>query len=166
MKESAVPKKAKTERTFDVFFYGLYMDADLLKSKGVVARDPRPALVQDHIVRLGAKAMLLRSHGRHAAGMLYQMNDREIDILYADARGYRRQRLSATVVGAEAKFRPTAVISMVHIDPPIHSSQDQDPDYCARWKNLVQRLGISGLASTEINGSPANAHPTESGRRE
>lgn len=128
------------ERTFDVFFYGLHMDPYVLASKGVVPRDPRVAFVDDHVVRLGAKAMLLRSHGGRAYGMLFRLTHPEMDALYADAHGYRPEAFSATVVRPEASARPTASISMVHRAPPIDSAPDAD--YGVRWKRIVQRLGI------------------------
>lgn len=131
------------ERTFDVFFYGLHMDPNVLVSKGVVPRDPRVAFVDDHVVRLGAKAMLLRSHGRRAYGMLFRLTHAEMEALYGDARDYRAEAFSISVVGPAAGARPIAGISMIHRVPPIDSAQD--PEYAARWTSIVQRLGISRL---------------------
>lgn len=128
------------ERTFDVFFYGLHMDPNVLVSKGVVPRDPRVAFVDDHVVRLGAKAMLLRSHGGRAYGMLFRLTHPEMDALYADAHDYRSEAFSVRVVDPAASARPAASISMVHRAPPIDSAQD--PDYAVRWTSIVQRLGI------------------------
>ena len=135
------------ERTFDVFFYGLYMDAETLAGKGVVPRDPRLAFVEDHVIRLGKKAMLLRSRGTRAVGMLYRLNHQEMDVLYADADDYRPQALLAIGLHLEASERPVAALTMVHREPPIDSVED--PDYASRWRELILRLGISDDASSK-----------------
>lgn len=134
------------EHTFDVFFYGLNMDAELLSSKGVVPRNPRAALVEDHVVILGAKAMLLRSHGGRAYGMLFRLTHREMDTLYAGLHDYRPEPFTAILVNADEDARPVAAISMVHRDPPVDSNYD--PAYFARWKHLVRQLGFPDGVST------------------
>jgi hypothetical protein len=128
------------EHTFDVFFYGLNMDAGLLSSRGVVPRNPRLALIEDHVVILGAKAMLLRSRGAQAYGMLFQLTHREMDTLYAGMHDYRPEPFIAIVVSADENAWPVSAISMVHRDPPADSNQDSV--YRARWKDLVRQLGI------------------------
>jgi hypothetical protein len=60
-----------------VFFHGLNMDVDRLSSKGVVPRDPRVALIEGQAVVLGANAMLLRSLGGRAYGMLSRLTHQE-----------------------------------------------------------------------------------------
>lgn len=140
----------KKSVTFDVFFYGLLMDETVLASKGVVPRNPRLAFVRNHVVKLGAKAMLLPSYGEKAYGMLYQLNQEEMDRLYADEHDYRSQTLFATDVSSEAIALPQMVISKVHIDPPIDSPLT--PEYSTRWKSLVLRLGIAHAQSIDANG--------------
>lgn len=140
---------AAEEHTFDVFFYGLNMDVDLLSSKGVVPRDPRAALIENHIVILGAKAMLRRSRGGRAYGMLFRLTHREMDVLYADLHDYRPEPFTAIPLNADEDAKHVAAISMVHRDPPIDSSPE--PAYSARWKALIQRLGFPDTASAETD---------------
>jgi hypothetical protein len=47
------------ERRVDVFFYGLFMDAQLLDAKGVRPADIRPAAVPGFAVRIGVGATLV-----------------------------------------------------------------------------------------------------------
>lgn len=151
LNDSPLPTKGNAQVCFDVFFYGLFMDERVLASKGVIPRNPRLAFVSHHIVKLGAKAMLLPSFGQKAYGMLYQLNQDEMDRLYVDQHDYRTQTLSATIVGLEEKALPQMVISMVHIDPPIDSAQN--PEYSTQWMRLIQRLGIAHAESTDGNGA-------------
>lgn len=50
-------------RLHDVFFYGLYMDPQVLAQKTVEARHPRIARVEGYRLRIGHKATLLREAG-------------------------------------------------------------------------------------------------------
>lgn len=59
------------ERLHDVFFYGLYMDPDILEQKGVIPRDPRTAVAKGFELKIGNKATLLRKPEGFAYGMVY-----------------------------------------------------------------------------------------------
>ena len=48
-------------RLVDVFFYGLYMDEEILLKKGVKIRNQRKAYVKDFVLRVGKMATLLRA---------------------------------------------------------------------------------------------------------
>jgi len=41
-----------SERRVDSFFYGLFMDATVLSNSGVIPTNPRPAYVDDFVLRL------------------------------------------------------------------------------------------------------------------
>jgi len=131
-----------SERTFAVFFYGLNMDADLLSSKGVVPRDARVVFIEGLMVKLGDKAMLLRSPNSRAHGMLFRLTHREMGNLYKDLHDYSAEPFLAISANGGA----TAVVSMVHINPPIDSTQN--PEYASRWNALALRLGLPSAAPT------------------
>lgn len=69
-------------RLLDVFFYGLYMDPDLLRQRQVSIHNPRFAILPDYQLRLGNKASLLRVPGRFSIGMLYSMTHAHLHALY------------------------------------------------------------------------------------
>lgn len=135
-----------SERTFPVFFYGLNMDADLLASRGVMPRAARVVFIDGFRVQLGAKAMLLRSPDSRAYGMLFELTHGEMDTLYQDLHEYRAEPFLAVSADGEA----SAVISMVHIDPPVDSSPI--PDYASRWNALVARLGLPCATPVAVAG--------------
>ena len=66
-------------RLHDVFFYGLYMDPDVLEQKGVQPRNPRIAKVEGYELRIGSKATLLRERGGVAYGVVYSLTHSEIN---------------------------------------------------------------------------------------
>ncbi|WP_072682508.1 gamma-glutamylcyclotransferase family protein [Arcobacter sp. LA11] len=72
-------------RLQEVFFYGLYMDEEILKSKGVSPRNPRAGKVNGYKLRVGKMATLLRVKNCEAYGMVYSLTYDEINKLYRDS---------------------------------------------------------------------------------
>ena len=50
-------------RRIDTFFYGLFMDIDILREADVTPVNPRRAYVDDFVLRIGQRATLLPSAG-------------------------------------------------------------------------------------------------------
>ena len=71
------------QRLNDVFFYGLYMDEEILKSKNVEPRNKRTAIANGYELRVGKMATLLRKDKAQSHGIVYSLTHDEIDILYA-----------------------------------------------------------------------------------
>ena len=70
-------------RLQNVFFYGLYMDPEILESKGVIPREPREGYVEGYKLRIGNMATLLREADSKASGLVYSLTHEELDKLYA-----------------------------------------------------------------------------------
>jgi len=73
------------KRLNDVFFYGLYMDEEILKSKKVEPRNRRVAVAGGYTLRIGKMATLLRDDKSKVHGLVYSLTHHEIDTLYAKA---------------------------------------------------------------------------------
>ena len=129
-------------RLFDVFFYGLFMDAEVLAERGVVPRLPRLAFIEDHSVRLESKATLQRATGKRAYGVLFRLTHDEMDTLYSSMNDYAAEAFLAMPVAGNHCAGPVAAISMVHREPPQKGPGGGDSDYGRRWKILAQKLGI------------------------
>lgn len=71
-----------TNGRVEVFFYGLFMDPDLLAGRGVVADVPRRARAEGWGLRIGQRATLVPAPGEHAYGMVYALTPGELDRLY------------------------------------------------------------------------------------
>lgn len=122
--------------TVDVFFYGLYMDAELLASKGVKARDPRPVFVDDFALRIGQKATLLKTPGARAYGMLFALTHGEIQTLYAGLEGYRPEPVLAQTLTGQA----VPALCMNLLEPP--ASTEDNPEYASKLRVVLERLGF------------------------
>ncbi len=126
------------ERRIDGFFYGLYMDADLLRESKVEPVNPRRAYVDDFALRIGQRATLLPSAGARAYGMLMALTHAELERLY-------------TAPGLE-QYRPEAVLAQPLDGAPVPAlcynlreapaPHERNPDYAARLQRVLAKLGF------------------------
>src|SRR5262245_13104527 len=84
------------DRRIDAFFYGLFMDADVLRGAGVAPADPRRAYVDGFALRIGQRATLLPLTGARAYGMIFALTHAELERLYA-APGLEQYRPEAVL---------------------------------------------------------------------
>ena len=70
------------ERRVDAFFYGLFMDTDVLRQSGVAPVNPRRAYVEDYALHIGQRATLVPRAGARAYGMVFALTHAELDRLY------------------------------------------------------------------------------------
>ena len=124
-------------RRLDVFFYGLFMDEDLLRAKGVTPQNRRIASVRDSRLLIGHRATLIPFTGGIVYGVVFSLTHAEIDALYSDemVSEYRPEAvLARTDTGLEAALcfnLPT---------PP--AADERNLEYAAKLKSLAERLGL------------------------
>ena len=68
-----------------VFFYGLFMDEDLLAAKGVTAGNAVVGFVDGYRLRIAERATLQRRAGARAYGVMMDVSAAALDSLYAEA---------------------------------------------------------------------------------
>jgi hypothetical protein len=95
------------DRSVDAFFYGLFMDVEILRENQVTPVNPRPASVEGFVLRIGKRATLLPSPGGRAFGMLISLTHRELGRLYSGTglEQYRPEAVLARVDDVEAWYR-------------------------------------------------------------
>jgi hypothetical protein len=127
-------------RLLDVFFYGLYMDAEILKLKGVEARNPRFGYVENYKVRVGNFATMLRSFGDRVYGVIYSLSHQELYNLYwgSGLTQYGAEALQACT-GRDGLNR-IPVLCCNLIEPP--DSSETNPEYEQKLEILCVKLGI------------------------
>ena len=67
-----------------VFFYGLFMDENLLAAKGVVPSEVNLGFVDGYRLRIGERATLVRRPESRAYGAMMEISPREVTELYAE----------------------------------------------------------------------------------
>lgn len=132
-------------RRVDVFFYGLFMDADLLREKGVRPENRRVASVTDFRLVIGNRATLTPSSGTTVYGVLFSLTHREIDLLYSDpsVSGYRPEAVLA-VTNTET----VAALCFNLPTPP--STHERNSAYALKLKTLAGRIGLPPAYSSSI----------------
>lgn len=73
-----------TYRKVDVFFYGLFMDMDLLRQQGLVPENPRVAYLDGYDLDIGDRATLVLNVQERVYGMVAGLTHKEIDSLYSE----------------------------------------------------------------------------------
>ena len=121
-----------------VFFYGLFMDADALRSKGAHPANVRPAALPGYTIRIGNRATLVREPGSAAYGVLMDLPRNEIDALYSGPglEAYRPE----PVVAEGPDGVKTSALCFNLITPP--SPGEADLEYADKLRRLARRLGF------------------------
>jgi hypothetical protein len=125
------------ERRVDGFFYGLFMDADVLRASGVVPADPRRAYVDGFALRIGQRATLLPVPGARAYGMLFALTHAELERLHG-APGLEHYRPEAVL--ARLLEGTLAVPALCYALREAPRPSERNPDYAARLQRALRAL--------------------------
>ena len=125
-----------SDRRVDGFFYGLYMDAEILREAGVAPQNPRRAYVEGFTLRIGQRATLLPSPGARAYGMLYALTHAELERLYTapGLEHYRPEAVLAVPIGGS----PTPALCYNLCQAP--RPEERNPDYAERLRRALAKL--------------------------
>jgi hypothetical protein len=74
----------KEHKMIEVFFYGLFMDQDLLVEKGLNPSNPRKGYVAGMGLRIGRRATLVHAQEERAYGIVMQLSEDESTALYSE----------------------------------------------------------------------------------
>ena len=126
------------ERRIEVFFYGLFMDADALREKGLHPANPRHARVDGMALHLGARATLAPERGGRVHGMVMSLMHAEIDQLYAEpsVAAYRAEPVMARLMDGGS------VAALCFNLPAVPAGVRSNPDYAAKLRIVAKRLGL------------------------
>ena len=125
-----------SNRRIDAFFYGLFMDVDILKQAGVEATNIRRAFVRNFALRIGQRATLIPSIGARAYGMIMSLSHADLARLYG-APGLEHYRPEAILAQT---LDGTAIAALCYnlIEPP--APDERNPEYAARLQRVLQKL--------------------------
>jgi hypothetical protein len=127
-----------SERHVDGFFYGLFMDAAVLRQSGVVPVNPRRAYVDDFALRIGNRATLVACVGARAYGMLIALTHGELERLYA-APGLEEYRPEAVLAHCMEGGAVAALCYNLLAEP---RAEERNPDYARQLQRTLRELGF------------------------
>ncbi len=125
-------------RQIDGFFYGLFMDAEVLRQAGTKPSNFRRAYVADFALRIGQRATLVPFPGARAYGMLIALTYAEFDSLYS-APGLEAYRPEAVLAHtSEGMAIPALCYNLVQAPEP----HERNPEYAMRLRSVLENLGF------------------------
>jgi hypothetical protein len=125
-------------RPIDVFFYGLFMDAESLEAKGFHPVNGRQASVSGMALHIGRRATLVPDPTKCAHGFVFGLTHDEIDRLYAEpsVAAYRPEAVIAQL--ADRSCVPALCFNL----PPSNEAVQANPEYAEQLRAVASRLGL------------------------
>ncbi len=130
-----------------VFFYGLFMDADLLRGMGVDPLVEGAAELPDYALRIGDKATLVAAPGSSAWGIVMSLRDADLGRLYSSAGVERYRPEPVAVVMADG--RSTKPCTCYNI-PAEELGKEVNSGYAEQLAALAARMAFPGDYVREI----------------
>lgn len=125
-----------TDQRIDGFFYGLFMDSDILRESDVAPENPRRAYVDGYALRIGRRATLVPTSGARAYGMVISLTRDELDKLYA-APGLEHYRPEAILAQSMAGESLPALCYNLREAP---GPGEANTEYAARLRAVLGKL--------------------------
>ena len=121
-----------------VFFYGLFMDEELLRSKGLQPRGAERAAVDGFALRIGQRAALVPTPGGRVHGLVFLLTLSELDRLYSEpsVRDYRAQAVLAQLASGGV------VAALCYILPLPPLPTERNPEYASKLRAVAQKVGL------------------------
>lgn len=119
-------------------FYGLFMDDELLRTKGLEPEGAELAAVDGLVLRIGQRAALVPTPGGRVHGLVVSLTLSELDRLYSE-RSVQVYRPEAVL----AHLATGGVIAALCYDlpqPPLAS--ERNPEYAAKLRALARKIGL------------------------
>jgi Gamma-glutamyl cyclotransferase, AIG2-like len=133
-------------RRFDVFFYGLFMDQQVLEGKGIRPTETQVSAVPGFKLRIGARAALVPAEDEKVHGVLMKLSHADLAALYSEpsVQAYRPEPVLAIAADGSRVAalcynlpEPQAQMSTMLSTPP-------------RLRALAQRIGLPPEYVTSI----------------
>ena len=149
---------ARADAMVTVFFYGLFMDAELLHGKGVVATEPRAARLDGYRLVIDTRATLIPADGDRVHGIVMRVSAADLRRLYSKASvsAYRAQAVKVAVSeGGD-------VDAACYIAPAQSPGGAANRDYAERLLRCAEKLGLPAEYLEAIRRAGSLASPEDS----
>ncbi len=133
-------------RRLEIFFYGLFMDPQVLEAKGIQPIDVRLAALPGFTLRIGARAALVPASGGEVHGVLMKLSHAELEKLYSDP-GVQAYRAEPVLAVASDGASVAALCYNLPEPPP---ADEHNVEYAAKLRSLAQRIGLPAEYITSI----------------
>lgn len=127
-----------TPRRTDVFFYGLFMDQDVLRAKGIEPQAVERASVPGLALRIGQRAAMAPSPNGRVHGVVMSLTLAELDRLYSEpsVQAYKPQAVLAQLAAGGT----IAALCYNLSEPP--AASERNPEYAAKLRIVAEKVGL------------------------
>lgn len=127
-----------SSRRVDVFFYGLFMDEELLRAKGLEPNGAELAAVDGLTLRIGQRAALVPTPGGRVHGVVYTLTVSELTRLYSEpsVQAYRPEPVLAQLASGEV------IAALCYNLPQPPSPTERNPEYAVKLRAAAQKMGL------------------------
>ncbi len=126
-------------RRTDVFFYGLFMDEDLLRAKGLEPERIGIAAVEGFALVIGQRAALVEAPGEQVYGVVFSLTLSELNRLYAEptVQAYKPQAvLTRLADGGDV------IAALCYNLPQPPARDERNPEYAAKLRVVAEKAGL------------------------
>jgi hypothetical protein len=125
-------------RRVDAFFYGLFMDPDLLRTKGLAPKNIELASVSGFALRIGQRAALAPQPAERVHGVVMSLTLAELDRLYSEpsVQMYQPQAVLAHLATGGT------IAALCYNLPVPPSPTERNPEYVAKLRAIAQKVGL------------------------
>lgn len=125
-------------RRADVFFYGLFMDAELLRAKGLTPEGAELAAVDGFALRIDRRAALVPSPGARVHGLVMSLTLSELDRLYSEpsVQAYQPQAVLARLASGGV------IAALCYNLSPLPTATEPNPEYVSQLRAVAQKVGL------------------------
>ena len=125
-----------TDRYIDGFFYGLFMDADLLAGNHIFPLSPRRGYVDGYVLRIGKRATLVQTQGARVYGMVFSLIQDDFEKLYS-MPGLERYRPEAVLAhGLDGQSYPALCYNLFELP----AQGERNKDYAVQLQVVLRKL--------------------------
>jgi len=125
-------------RRVDVFFYGLFMDPDLLRAKGLAPTGVELACVSGFTLSIGQRATLVPDPSGCVHGVVMSLGLEELEQLYSEpsVQAYAPQEVLAHLATG------SRIAALCYNLPEPPSASERNPEYVAKLRAVGQKVGL------------------------
>lgn len=135
-RDQLIPPMSK--RRADVFFYGLFMDQELLQAKGLQPEHAERGVVKGLALRIGQRAALVVASEAQVHGVVVSVRLDELDRLYSDP-SVLAYRPEAVLVQLESG---DTIAALCYNLPEPPSPSERNPEYAAKLRAVAGKVGL------------------------
>ena len=125
-------------RHVDVFFYGLFMDQDVLREKGLHPEHAEIASLSGFELRIGKRAALAQEPTGKVHGVVMSLTVDEVEKLYSDPSVNAYTPHAVMVVLQSGPMIPALCYNLP--EPP--SQNDRNPEYAAKLIAVAEKVRL------------------------